>query len=169
MGSSESKEVDVEYNTLKDHVREWDGNDEEKNRHIADFHESIAKRSVLTSGNTRNNSVVGYVDLGSSKIKQKQEKYGDLLDISKGSSAKPHDNSDFYDAMMPQNNAYGLIEHPDESIVEFQMSEHNVPKFDLHTDFFEQHFKDGKHKRTKSSSSSQTDSRELEDEVYQIN
>ena len=38
MGSSESKEIDVEYNTLKDQVKEWDGNDEEKKRHIADFH-----------------------------------------------------------------------------------------------------------------------------------
>ena len=48
MGGTESKDQDVEYNTLKDQVKEWDGGDAEKNKHIADFHQSIAERSRHT-------------------------------------------------------------------------------------------------------------------------
>lgn len=46
MGSSESKEQEVEYNLLKFQVEEWDGNDESQIKQIESFHRSIARRSM---------------------------------------------------------------------------------------------------------------------------
>ena len=55
------------------------------------------------------------------------------------------------------------MEHPDESVIDFQVSEHNIPKFDLHTDFFEQHFQNPKNPNLQSSNSNRDS--ELLDEV----
>lgn len=49
------------------------------------------------------------------------------------------EGSSYYDAMM-NNNAYALIEHPDESILEYELSDHNIPQFVMHTDFLEKQF-----------------------------
>ena len=80
----------------------------------------------------------GYKSNKKSKTKDKltsSNKKSESLDRKSGGL----DNSSYYDAMM-NNNAYKLIEHPDESIVEYELSDHNIPQFDLHTDFFEKHF-----------------------------
>lgn len=49
MGSSESKEEEVEYNLLKDQVQEWDEADAVQMQQIESFHRSIAIRSVGSS------------------------------------------------------------------------------------------------------------------------
>ena len=45
MGGSESKEVEVEYNHLKEQVQEWEEADATQMLQIESFHRSIAMRS----------------------------------------------------------------------------------------------------------------------------
>ena len=47
MGGKSSKNQDVEYNMLPSYVKEWEGQDADKQKHIEEFHRSIIKRSTV--------------------------------------------------------------------------------------------------------------------------
>ena len=63
MGSSASKEKDVEYNMLLSYVKEWEGNDQETQGRIQDFHKSIRNRSTLARQSSIIDGNASYRDL----------------------------------------------------------------------------------------------------------
>ena len=47
MGGKSTKNPDVEYNMLPSLVKEWEGQDADKQGRIKDFHKSIKNRSTI--------------------------------------------------------------------------------------------------------------------------
>ena len=62
MGGTSSKNQDVEYNMLPSYVKEWEGQDADKQERIQDFHKSIKNRSTIRRT--------------SSEVERYQEPYG---------------------------------------------------------------------------------------------
>ena len=47
MGGKSSKNQDIEYNMLPAYLKEWEGQDADKQSKIQDFHRSIKNRSTI--------------------------------------------------------------------------------------------------------------------------